>query len=224
MYLINDVHTKQDRNNKMRIWTSEHTFEHQWDTVVQAVWRKYPNPLNPSVIGIDILDRSVCPQTSVMRTHRLIGCKWGLPGWAESLLGRSKTYASEYSEIDPRAKNFTLRSKNISFCNELSIIEQLTYKPHPSNPNKTLMTQETVVEVHGIPLSSYLEDFVHKDIMRNAAKGRQAMELVIGKINEEVHDLAHKTVKSVDELAGTTKRVLINDDLVNRTQKNSLSS
>lgn len=50
------------------------------------------------------------------------------------------------------------------------------------------------------------------------------MELVIGKINEEVHDLAHKTVKSVDELAGTTKRVLINDDLVNRTQKNSLSS
>lgn len=87
---------------------------HQWDTVVQAVWRKYPNPLNPSVIGIDILDRSVCPQTSVMRTHRLIGCKWGLPGWAESLLGRSKTYASEYSEIDPRAKNFTLRSKNVS--------------------------------------------------------------------------------------------------------------
>ena len=95
-------------------------YRHQWDTVVQAVWRKYPNPLNPSVIGIDILDRSVCPQTSVMHTHRLISCKWGLPGWAEKLLGRSKTYASEYSELDPRAKNFTLKSKNVSlfifFC------------------------------------------------------------------------------------------------------------
>lgn len=49
------------------------------------------------------------------------------------------------------------------------------------------------------------------------------MELVIGKINEEVQDLAHKTVKSVDELAGNTKRVIA-DDIVNRTQTNSLSS
>lgn len=32
------------------------------------------------------------------------------------------------------------------------------------------MTQETVVEVHGIPLSSYLEDFVYRDIKKNAAK------------------------------------------------------
>lgn len=197
----------------MRIWTTEHTFDHQWDTVVQAVWRKYPNPMNPSVVGIDILDRKVCPQTSVMHTHRLITCKWGLPGWAEKILGRSKTFASEYSELDPIKKNFTLKSKNVSFCDELSIIEKLTYKPHPSDCGKTIMTQETLVEVHGIPLSSYLEDFVYKDIMRNAHKGRQAMELVIDKINGEMHDLAQKTVKSVDEFTGSTKRAMA-DDLV----------
>lgn len=43
------------------------------------------------------------------------------------------------------------------------------------------------------------------------------MELVISKINNEVHDLAQKTVKSVDELAGNTKRAIA-DDLVNRTK------
>jgi len=201
----------------MRIWTNEHTFQHPWDTVVQAVWRKYPNPLNPSVVGIDIIDRKVCPETSVMHTHRLISCKWGLPSWAERFLGRDTSYASEHSELDPKAKNFTLKSKNLSFCNEISIIEQLTYKPHPMDNEKTIMTQETLVEVHGIPLSSYFEDFVYKDISKNAVKGRQAMELVINKINNEVQDIAQKTVKSVDELAGNTKRVIA-DDLVNRTQ------
>lgn len=32
------------------------------------------------------------------------------------------------------------------------------------------MKQETLVEVHGIPLSSYFEDFVSKDIAQNALK------------------------------------------------------
>lgn len=107
------------------------------------------------------------------------------------------------------------------------------------------MTQETHIEVHGLPLSSYFEEFVFKDIAKNALKvslvvilalgknvlinlsplqGRQAMEFVINKINEEVTDIAHKTAKSVDEtrhqLAGNTKRLKdlkIADDLVIRS-------
>lgn len=88
---------------------------------------------------------------------------------------------------------------------------------------KTLMKQETLVEVHGIPLSSYFEDFVCKDISKNALKGRQAMEYVIGKINDEVHDIATKTVKSVDELAGSTKRAIADDLVINRKQQNPFS-
>ena len=59
------------------------------------------------------------------------------------------------------------------------------------------MKQETLIEVHGMPLRSYFEDFVYKDIAKNALKGRQAMELVIGKINSEMHEL---TAKMSDEL------------------------
>lgn len=32
------------------------------------------------------------------------------------------------------------------------------------------MTQETLIEVHGLPLSSYFEEFVFKDIAKNALK------------------------------------------------------
>ena len=66
------------------------------------------------------------------------------------------------------------------------------------------MTQETVVEVHGMPWQSYFEDFVYKDIAKNALKGRQAMELVIGKINAEMHEL---TAKMSDEWRTVNQRL-----------------
>jgi len=197
----------------MKIWTSEHTFSHPWHTVVQAVWRKYPNPMNPAVVGIDVIDRDIGP-TGVMRTHRLISCEWGLPNWAQRILGTDRTcYASEHSEVDPSNRTMTLQSKNLSFCNELSIIERLTYSPHPNQPNSTLLKQEAVITVHGIPLSSYFEDFVSRNISSNANKGRQAMEFVINKINCEVQELTQKTVKSVDELTVNAKRC-ISDEFV----------
>ena len=40
------------------------------------------------------------------------------------------------------------------------------------------MKQETLVEVHGIPLSSYFEDFVYKDIANNAQKVSLIAQLV----------------------------------------------
>jgi hypothetical protein len=84
----------------------------------------------------------------------------------------------------------------------------LTYSPHPTQPNSTLLKQEAVVTVHGIPLSSYFEDFVSTNISSNANKGRLAMEYVINKINCEVQELTQKTVKSVDELTVNAKRCI----------------
>jgi hypothetical protein len=81
--------------------------------VVQAVWRKYPNPMNPAVVGTDVIDRNIGPN-GVMRTHRLISCEWGLPRWATRILGTDRTcFASEHSEVDPIKKTMTLQSKNV---------------------------------------------------------------------------------------------------------------
>merc|ERR1712110_1050694 len=41
----------------MRIWTSEHVFNHSWETVTTGQWQKYPNPHNQAVLGTDVLDR-----------------------------------------------------------------------------------------------------------------------------------------------------------------------
>lgn len=91
-------------------------------------------------------------------------------------------------------------------------MEKLTYEPHPTESQTTLLKQEAVVTVHGIPLSSYFEDFLSSTISVNANKGRQAMEWVISKINAEVEEMKNTVVvKSVDELINT-KRTLSQEE------------
>lgn len=203
----------------MKIWTSEHTFEHPWETVTQAAFRKYPNPINPAVQATDIVDRKVCD--GVLKTHRLISSKWGLPSWASKLLGADKTcYASEHSEVNPQKKIMTMLTKNLTFCNEVSVLEKVTYSPHPTKEDCTLLKQEAVVTIKNVPLSSYIEDYLTKTISSNANKGRQAMEWVISKINDEVHELTHKTVKGMDEITFTAKKgISVVEDLTTSAKK-----
>ncbi|XP_064466373.1 PRELI domain containing protein 3B-like [Ornithodoros turicata] len=190
----------------MKIWTSEHTFNHPWETVAQAAWRKYPNPMNPAVVGIDVVDRQVTG-SGVLKSHRLISTRWGLPGWAQKILGADRTcYASEHSVVDPSQRTMTLLSRNLTFCNEVSVVEKLTYTQHPQDKERTLLKQEAMITIRGVPLSSYLENFLANAISCNAGKGRQAMEWVIGVINQEVQELTTKTVKSVDEITHTARR------------------
>lgn len=203
----------------MKIWTSEHTFQHPWETVTQAAWRKYPNPMNPAVEAIDIVDRKV--SNGVLKTHRLISSRWGLPSWASRLLGSDKTcYASEHSEVNPRQKVMTLLTKNITFCNEVSVVEKLTYSPHPSKEDCTLLKQEAVVTIKNVPLSSYIEEYLARTISSNANKGRLAMEWVISKINNEVQELTQKTVKGMDEFTVSAKKsISVVEDLTSSAKK-----
>ena len=53
---------------------------HPWETVAQAAWRKYPNPMNPGVKGIDVVERKVDAK-GVLRSHRLMATEWGIPDW-----------------------------------------------------------------------------------------------------------------------------------------------
>lgn len=50
-----------------------------WETVIKAAMRKYPNPMNPNVVGVDVLDRSLDAEGR-LHSHRLLSTEWGLPG------------------------------------------------------------------------------------------------------------------------------------------------
>ena len=50
---------------------------YSWDKVVQAAYRKYPNPYNPNVIATDVVERKVYPGKII--TKRLLTMSWNLP-------------------------------------------------------------------------------------------------------------------------------------------------
>ncbi|NXE59517.1 PLD3A protein, partial [Calcarius ornatus] len=181
---------------------------HPWDTVIKAAMRKYPNPMNPCVVGVDVLDRSLDNQGR-LHSHRLLSTEWGLPSIVKAILGTSRTltYIEEHSVVDPVEKKMELCSTNITLTNLVSVDERLVYTPHPENPEKTVLTQEAIITVKGISLSSYLESLMANTISSNARKGRDALEWVISKLNTELEELksTREGVKPAMAAASTEK-------------------
>ncbi|XP_047649609.1 PRELI domain containing protein 3A isoform X4 [Phacochoerus africanus] len=165
--------------------------------------RKYPNPMNPCVVGVDVLERSVDARGR-LHSHRLLSTEWGLPGLVKAILGTSRTltYIRERSIVDPVGKKMELCSTNVSsghdeqgawyflvmitLTNLVLVSERLVYTPHPEDPGMTVLTQEAVITVKGISLGSYLESLMANMISSNAKKGREALEWVIGHLNLEL--------------------------------------
>lgn len=58
----------------------------------------------------------------------------------------------------------------LTFGNYIAVDEAVRYTPHPDDPAKTLLTQEAVVTVRGVPLTNYMEDLLASNISFNACK------------------------------------------------------
>jgi len=166
----------------MKIWSSEHIFNHSWENVVKAALQKYPNPMNPGVIGVDVIDRKI--ENGSIKSHRLMATQWCIAPWMSKILGGNKTcFASEHSHVDLETKSFSLRSRNLTFNNIINVDEKLVYTIHPDDKEKTLLKQEAVITVQNVPLIDYLEGQMATKMTANAQKGRQAIEFIIRQMN-----------------------------------------
>lgn len=74
---------------------------------------------------------------------------------------------------------FLLFLLQLTFYNYITVDETVTYKPHPEDRTKTLLTQEAVVKVHGVPLTHYMEDLLTSKISFNAGKVNHFIYLLI---------------------------------------------
>uniref|UniRef100_A0ABI7WD84 PRELI/MSF1 domain-containing protein n=1 Tax=Felis catus TaxID=9685 RepID=A0ABI7WD84_FELCA len=157
----------------MKIRTSERISNHPWETVSTVAVQKYLNPMTSSLVGVDF------------HSQRLLGTERGLPSTVKSLIGtaRTKTYVQKHSVVVPVDKTMELRSASISFTNMVSVDDRLLYKPHSQDPEKTLLTQEAIIIVKGVCLSSYLEGLTVSTTSANAKSGREAMEWLIHTLN-----------------------------------------
>lgn len=177
---------------------SEHIFEHPWEDVVRAAYRKYPNPCNPAVKGVDVVNRSVCPHGTI-QSHRLLSTEFPLPEVAARIIGTpEKNFISEHSTLNARNKMFKLESRNLTLGHLVTVHERMEYFPHPQDRSKTCLKQQSTVKVNVPFLSGYLERLLIENFEKNAMKGRNGMEWVIDKIKEE--DSSNKVKQSSDIL------------------------
>lgn len=180
---------------------------------MHAAWRKYPNPINPAVTGIDVLNRKVA-ENGVLHSERIIQTQFSIPSWVTRLIGLTNpNYSHEFSEVDRNNRQMTLKTINLNCTNFVSVDEKLTYKPHPQDPaSKTILEQETVVTVRGVPLIDYCEKLFLSTYESNANKGRQGIEWVIANIKREYDELSTKLSHEVagfsDKLTSELRRGL----------------
>lgn len=72
-----------------------------------------------------------------------------------------------------------LVTRNISGSSILKVDEKLTYQPHPTEPNKTILKQEASVSVNLPAFADGLEKTFLKVYSKNAEVGRKGLEWVV---------------------------------------------
>jgi hypothetical protein len=174
---------------RMKIWQSQHVFDHPWEMISQAAWRKYPNPTNPNIVAIDVLGRRISAD-GALTTERLFTTKFAFPRWIAPFIPMSEhCYSTEKSTVNPQTRSMVLESRNLSLGRVITVDERLEYSPHPTDPSKTLLTQQAIITVNGLPLVGRIEGAMASTIATNATKGRQAMEWVVSTITAEAADI-----------------------------------
>jgi len=165
-------------------------YDHNWATVNQGVWQKYPNPYSGHVVSVDVLDRTVDPETGVIRTERILGCKQSAPRWVVKFLGGSDdAFVREVSFVDPQTCRTTITSVNLSLSQYMTVLEQITYEPSKTNPSTHTQFKQTA-EIQARmgkwkSLSDRLESWSVERFQTNAQLGRQGFEHVLRALCEQ---------------------------------------
>jgi len=162
-------------------------YDHHWSLVSLGVWRKYPNPHSAHVVSVDVLDRSINPETGIIRTERVIGCKQKAPRWVVKILGGSSdAFVREVSHLNLHTGETHLTSENLSLCQYLTVLERVHYTPcpiTPSNPKpRTKFTQTAEIQAKigaWKPVQEKLESWSLDMFGKNAQKGREGFEHVL---------------------------------------------
>lgn len=181
----------------------KHTYEHSWEDISMASWKKYPSPSRPDVLSVDLVEKSFDPKTGILKTKRVVALNLGIPQWISRIVGcPSRCYFLEEAEIDPINKKMVLVGKNLSLRNYIEMKETCTYTPHPENKQWTFFEQEAAVKAFYYGLSGKVEEFGAQVFRNNAHKGRELMELTIARLKKE----AEEKMNYVEDLGSRIKQ------------------
>jgi hypothetical protein len=208
----------------MKLFENFYALQHPWQTVTLANWNKYPNPHSAHVLSCDTLSRHISPD-GIITTERLLCCRQPVPSLLKRLgLGFSElAYFHEISTLNSKTKEFTAQTVNLSMRSLLTVTETCILTADPSSPaSGTLFKQKAQVSAMGV-LSSFgrlVEDLAVNRFISNAAKGKDALELVTSRIWADAMDFENKMEQKVSDSLDHLKLEL--EELTSTVAQNGL--
>jgi hypothetical protein len=130
------------------LFTTEFSFPFPWPALAFAVINKYPNPLAPHVISIDVLERSFLPDGTI-RSERVIGVQQDSPGWVNRVSLMS-TFGHRCAQADGFPLLQLLGSQDVTYVREVSFVVPSSTAP-PALPKTDAAPVPTLVDYHREP-------------------------------------------------------------------------
>ncbi|KAI8899493.1 PRELI-like family-domain-containing protein [Globomyces pollinis-pini] len=127
----------------VKFLTLNSEYNHNWNAVTLALWKKYPNPFAAHVLAVDVIDRHI-DENGIIHTTRLFLKKGKMPAWGAKLLNISEAYILETSTVDPKRKEMTVKTKNLSHKKILLVEECQTIRPTLNN-NTDISTEVRII-------------------------------------------------------------------------------
>ena len=192
----------------MRLFSNEHVYEHPWENVSAANWKKYPNEITTHVIHVDYLSRHFDASQGILHTERLITCKQSLPAFILKMFGiDTVAYIYEKSEVNIKSKTLTLHGRNLTASNILTVEETCVYQPDITAPsmNRTLFTQTAQMTgfVWSSSIREKLEELCFDRFHVNSQRGLQALENVLQTLNANLDNMMdivkHEAIETVEK-------------------------
>ncbi|XP_064393903.1 PRELI domain containing protein 3A-like [Halichondria panicea] len=184
--------SKSDEQEDQTEWSNVHVFNFPWERMVEAAYRKYPNPYSSSVHSLDTLERSVtaAPGEAVgtrILSRRLFCTRWNIPSFITRMTGTDpEVTVSEQSVCDVGRQTLTIRARNISKQNFFTMDETLVYSVCPEDRNKTVLKQSANVNITIPVIGGLLESIWLSQYKSTVDNGRKGIVSVAEKITEEI--------------------------------------
>ncbi|KAJ3186286.1 hypothetical protein HDU85_007726 [Gaertneriomyces sp. JEL0708] len=161
-------------------------YQHNWASVTQAVWQKYPNPFASHVLSADVIDRSVDPDTGVLTTTRLFLKKGHLPKWGKSLFNVRDAFILETSTVDPKAGVMTTVTRNLSHTKLMLVEETQIFKRHPNRADWTDVRSDVriISNTGWAPIKAKIEGFGITKFKDNAMRSSKGLVHVLERLKQ----------------------------------------
>ncbi|EMC92503.1 hypothetical protein BAUCODRAFT_38572, partial [Baudoinia panamericana UAMH 10762] len=160
----------------VKFYSSTYSYDHPFPAVSLAYFLRYPNPYSKHVASTDTISRSFDPATQRLTTVRLHLKRSRLPPAVLKLLpssvigsgadGTTQSFILETSVIDVREGWMETESRNLNWCNVLSVIERHSFRRPDITPGHTLTSPDALTDRTDVSVSVTLKSRIGEQLRK----------------------------------------------------------